>query len=491
MLKKLDKEICKKYGMALTIVIVTVAVIWGAWRIIEDKTVPLENAAEAYTQAVAQLSAAENIYYKVSGTRTISDNGATTEESFTQLITYEKQGTNDFLGCVEEDLHIGTQSIKSFEFFSKGVAYFTTQGASFQSEMTADAYTDRYTPAVPVDPALYAEITGVKNSKAITISFSKPGAVASWIRANGITLVDAAATVTLTPDGVLRVSNYSVTYTQNDATFTLNVAVEIMNNATPPLQLPDSSAYTPISDISVPKTLERSCGYLTAIQNIRSVYSDAIFCEAFGDERIQTIRLTTNETDGLSAELDTVVAVSNSSKAGVVTTSTKKESFESGIYSYSVDGSTFENDSSVNEDIMEGYCDNLLIGTILLPDYIGSADVEETDDVISISFLPTDEFANILAQDACLSLYQNATILIEQALSYETDEATCYLTIDKVSGYPISSGFYYSGTYVIGGIPYQLSFKADQTYDYTVNPVEDEEITEPTENTEAQETEIS
>ena len=491
MFRHLDKDLIKKYAMALTIVIVTIAAIWGAWRISDDKTVPLNNPEEVYNRAVSQLSESESIYYKVTGTRMISDNGITTEERFTQLITYEKCGTNDFRGCVEEDLQIGTQSIKSFEFFSDGTAYFTTQGASYQSEMTADSYTDRYAPAVPVDPSLYAHIDGVQNSKAITISFSKPGAVASWIAVNGVTLVEAAAVVTLSPDGDLRVSNYSVTYTQGNVTFSLNVAVEIMNSAAPLLQLPDSSAYTPISDISVSKTLERSCGYLTAIQSVCSVYSDTIFCEAFGDERTQTISLVANEADSLSTDLDTAIFVSNSSKAGIVATSTKKEIFKNGVYSYSVDGADFEADNSVDADVMKSYCDNLLIGTILLPDYIGSVDVEETEGVISISFQPTDEFANILAQDACLSLYQNATILIEQAHSYKTDEATCYLTIDKISGYPASSGFYYSGTYVIGGIPYQLSFKADQTYSYTANPINEEDSTDPAENTEAQETKVS
>ena len=479
--------------MALSLVIITVMLIGCTSSSNKDEgnPVPIENAVAVYDQAVAQLSAEENIYYKVTGTRMISDNGISTEESFTQLITYENRGSKDFTSCVEEDLQIGSHAIKSFEFFSKDVAYFTTQGANFQSEMTADDYTDRYTPVAPVDSSLYAQITGTKNRKAITISFEKAGSVASWVEENGIALIDSSATATLTADGELRVSNYSVTYTKDALMISLDVTVEIMNNAMPPLQIPDSSAYAPISDISIPKTLERSCGYLTAINKIRSDYSETIFCEAFGDKRIQTISLAADRTDSLSAELDTVMSVSNSSKAGAVTTYTKKELFKSGVYTYSVDGITFENDSSVGKDIMQSYCDSLLIGTVMLPDYIGSVNVEEADGVISISFLPTEEFANILAQDACLSLYQNGTVLIEQALSYKTDEVTCYLTIDKASGYPLSSGFYYSGTYIVGGIPYQLSFQADQTYDYTATAVDEEESTEPTEYTKTQETEVS
>ena len=478
MFKFLEKYLHKKYAMALTIVIVTIAAISGAWRISDDKAVPINNPEEVYNRAVSQLSAAESIYYKVTGTRMISDNGITSEERFTQLITYEKWGTNNFRGCVEEDLQIGTQNIKSFEFFSEGTAYFTTQGASYQSEMTADDYTCRYAPVVPVDSSLYAQITGFKSRKSSTICFSKTGVVASWIGASGITLVDATATATLSPKGSLLSSSYCVTYSHDGTTITLDIAVEILDKDPAAIQLPDSSVYTPIADISVPKTLERSCGYLTAIQDIHSVYADTIFCEAFGDQRTQTVTLSTSGDDGFSAEVDTTVSVTNSGKAGVVTTSTKKELFEKNAYSYAMDGVTFENDTNVSEAEMQNYCDNLLIGTILLPDCIGAVDVTESDNFIIFSFLPTNEFANILAQDACLSLYQNATILMEQALSSKTNDVTCYLTINKVSGYPISSGFYYSGTYNISGIPYQLSFKADQTYDYVPPSIVNEKGTD-------------
>ena len=485
MFKNLNKDLIKKYAMALTIIIVTIAAIWGAWRVNEDKTIPLEYPDKVYNQAVARISAEESIYYKVIGSRTITDNGITTEENFTQYITYEKYGTNDFCGSVEENLQIGHQNIRSFEFFSDGTAYFTTQGASYQSKMTADTYAGRYAPSVPVDSSLYAQITGFKNEKSTTILFAQPSTTASWIAASGITLIDATATATLSSKGSLLSSNYCVTYSQNSATFSLNITVEILDTDPAAIQLPDSSIYTPIADISVPKALERSCGYLTAIQDIHAVYSDTIFCEAFGDERTQTVTLSTSGDNGFSAEVGTTVSVSNSSKAGVIATSTKKESFKKNAYSYTMDGVTFENDASVGEAEMKSYCDNLLIGTILLPDYIGSVDVAETDNVITLSFQPTNEFAEILAQDACLSLYQNATVLMEQALSSKTNEVTCYLTINKTSGYPVESGFYYSGTYNIGGIPYQLSFKADQTYDYIPPLIANEENADPIEYTDA------
>ena len=106
MFKKLDKEFHIKYGTVLTIVIITAVVIWGAWRHNTNKEIPLENAPEVYNQAISRLFAIEDVYYKVSGTKKISADGNSTEETFTQLITYENQGTKDFRGCVEEDTKI-------------------------------------------------------------------------------------------------------------------------------------------------------------------------------------------------------------------------------------------------------------------------------------------------------------------------------------------------------------------------------------------------
>lgn len=482
--KKFSKEFYIKIAIALTVIIVTAVVIWGAWRVTEDKTVVLQNASDVYTHAIEKLSTQENIHYNVTSNKKIQSSSGIIEESFVQLISYESQNTSAFRGCVEEDLTVGSHKIKSFEFFADNVAYFTTQGASFQTEMTQLEYTKRYTPAAPIDASLYAEISGIRNSKESIITFKKPGAVALWINETGAQAVDGTASVVIDREGNLKSSQYIITYTTQISTVTLEINVEIIYGNTLPIQLPNTSAYTPISDINVPKILERACGYLTSVQTVHSIYRDSVYCEAFGDKREQTIQLSTNKTDSFTASVDTTVSISNSSKADAVSTSTRKERFKNGIFSYSMDGVNFQDDSSVDQTIMNSYCESLLIGTVPLPEHIQSAEITTLNNIIQIQFQPGDDFANILAQDACLALYQNATILIEQALSSKTDEVTCYLNIAADTGYPTASGFYYTGIYDIGGIPYKLSFKADQIY--SVSPIEPEvPETDPTEGADA------
>ena len=464
MFKKFSKEFYTRIGIALTVIVVTVFVIAGAWRSVNEKIVPLENAADIYALAIDRLSQVENIYYRVTGSKTVTFGENSVGENFTQLITFEGKNSSSFRGCVEESLKIGSQEIKSFEFFADGNAYFTTQGVSFQANMEQTAYIERYTPVITIDPSLYAEISGTATARKMQITFAKPGAVEDWVANSACSLIDATASVVLDKKGHLAESVYTVTYSQNDTIVTLAVQVEIIDKNAPTIQLPDKQVYAPISDISAPKLLERACGYLTAIQHISAEYSDSIYCEAFGDERTQSSVLTVSNAAPYAADVDTTVSVSNSSKAGSVTTTVKCDRFEDGVYSYSTDGTNYNLENSVDQTSMQSYVESLLVGTILLPEHIASVSVAETDTALQLTFHPDEAFANILAQDACIMVYQNPTILIDQASSNKTEHISSYLNIDKFTGIPISSGFQYSGTYTICDIPYKLSFKADQSY---------------------------
>ena len=320
--------------------------------------------------------------------------------------------------------------------------------------------------------------------KEATITFEKPGAVETWINEAGCAILDATASVILNKHGEITNSNYNASYEKGDATIILQVNVEIIYDNFTPIQLPNTDAYLPISDISVPKHLERSCGYLTAIQNVVADYADTIYCEAFGDERIQTSTLTVNSANEYTAEVDTSVSVSNSSKAGSISTASKCERFENGVYTYATDGNTYLQEDSVDQASMQDYVESLLIGTILLPEHIGSVEVVETESELQFKILPKEDFANILAQDACIMVYQNPTVLIEQASENTINNISSYLNIDKNTGIPIASGFQYTGTYTIGGIPYRLTFQADQNYYYEPLLEDDKaESAEPTEDT--------
>lgn len=480
MFKRITKRHLIGGGTALVIMIVAFAVICGAWRgSARAKPVPLDNAAEIYAEAAAALKARENIYYQVEGAISATIGTNTLEENFTQLITIEAPGTEQMRVCVEETRRIGSYNITRFSFYADGKEYLTVQGASFQAAVSADEFNTKLIPSVLIDPTLYVESAGITVGKESTISFTKPAAIEVWAAA-GAEPINAESTAFLNKDGALTSSVYTATYKQDGISYTVHYTVKIIDAEVPPIQLPDDSAFTPINAINTPYLLEKACGYLMNISSVHAQYKDTIACEAFGDERSQAIQIRTDNTDGWRAQVDTSVSVSNSSKAGAVTTSTKSELFSDNTYSASTDGAEFVTNSEVDLTAMTDYCHNLLIGTVMHPQYIISAEMNVIEDICSISFQASEDFAQILAEEACTTLYQSPLVLSNMSESSATDTATCYLNINKTTGFPVSAGFNYQGTYTISGIPYRLTFRADQTYAFSVP-------TTPEENTEAKE----
>lgn len=464
----MQKRIKKRHlicaGTVFIIITVAFAVIWGAWRGSGSKPIPLKNPGEIYAQAVSMLETNRNIYYRVDGTKETTIGNTVLAESFTQLITYEAWGTETPRGCVEQTLHIGSYDIESFDILADGTRYLTIQGSGFTAPGEADGFAAKYPPAVPIESALYADVTGVSIAGNATISFTNPAVVEDWAADGSAELTSAEGTAFIDRDGNLTKSIYTATYKQGGSAFKLHITVEVLDFDVRPIQTPDTSAYTSISDINTPLLLEKACGYLTSVGAIRAEYSDAISCQAFGDERSQTTRLVTGGTDDWSAQVDTTVSVSNSSKAGVVTTHTKTEQFTGNQYTASEDGCEYASNPDVDLSAMKSYCQNLLIGTMLLPRDIAAVDLKEIDNLYCITFRASDEFAQLLAEEACTTLYQNPDVLKDLAHSSSIDAVICYLNVEKYTGFPVSSGFDYRETYTISELPYALSYKADQTY---------------------------
>lgn len=486
MFKRITKRHMIGGGIALVIMIVAFAVICGAWRSSPPKAIPIENPTELYVQAVSALQNTPSLYYEVNGATSFTDNNNTIEESFEQFITINAQNTEEMRIRVEEISHIGDFDIQRFDFYDNGTEYLTVQGASFCAPSSPDDFCDKFVPLVMFDPALYMDIAGVSVGDESTISFQTPVAIETWA-STGVDLISAEGLVVLGQDNTLLSSTYTASYLLGTTEYTVHYQAKFNDNAPSPIQLPNADAYLPIEDIDAPYLLERACGYLMNSNNLQARYSDSIICQAFGDERKKEVALAiSSDSDGWSASAETTVAVTNSSKTGV-TTSTKSEIFKNGVYVASIDGEPYTENTDVDLTAMDSYCDNLLIGTILLPEYILTAKREQIENITCITFDATSQFAKVLATEACTILYQTETILDDLAQNVTIEAMTCYLNIDTATGYPVSAGFNYDGTYLISDLPYALSFKADQSY--TVPSLETEtpatEATIETENLES------
>lgn len=430
-----------------------------------DEPKILENADAVYQEAVNRLNGQENIQLNIFYDKSTTIGGEIFREQSTQVVTYQGLGTEQMQGIANETLHIGNYSISISELYADGTGYFTVNGSNFRGSISQEEYLSRYIPTAPVSAELYASIHGNATKEETVIHFSRAATAEGWAQEGSMENIEAEGTAYLDADGNLTKTMYLLSYTLGSAKVTLTAAVEI--SQAQPIQLPeDTSAYAQIAYLDAPRTLETACGYLLATNNASAAYSDTISCEAFGDIRTQTVNVRTTGIGSWTAQVDTVVTLENSSKAGVVSSTAKSEKFEDGTYTTQIDGGEPSIGTDISTSDMRQYCQDILVATIMLPEYITDARLTESETAYRIEFAAKEAFAQMLSSEACTTLYQSADVLTGISQAYQTDGVTCYLTVDKQTGLPTASGFSYSGTYTISELPYRLIYQADQAYTY-------------------------
>lgn len=425
----------------------------------------LADADVLYENAVAAVTNASNLSLNITQQKEITVGNETFNETSTQTVTYEGLDSEHLQVAMEETLQAGSHTVTITELYADGVGFFTVEEGRFTFSANRDEYLARYTPAVLLDTSLYSSITGTRAKGIACITFAQPSGFEPWLDIENAELISAVGTAYIDKAGQLTESRYELTYTQGNAYIRQSITVEPVDALHSPIQIPeDTSAYTPISDPNILRLLEIACGHLLEATSVTSTYTDTILCHAFGDQRSQSIVINAVSADQLDAQVDTSVSLSNSGKLGSASTVSKTERFSNGIYTVVVNDGEETAKSDIDAAAMHSYCQDILVGTMALPQYITGASVTETEDTYQIRFTASEDFGQLLQKEACLTLYQDADILSKQAQSYRTDSVLCYLTLHKSTYLPVASGFHYVGIYTIDALPYPLEFRADQQY---------------------------
>ena len=147
----------------------------------------------------------------------------------------------------------------------------------------------------------------------------------------------------------------------------------------------------------------------------------------------------------------------------------KAESFSNGQYHIATDDSETVQDPSIHAEAMNTYFRNQLISTIMLPEYIDSCTVVNSNETVRFQFTGNNAFAEFLCQNAGQQLYADAELLTDKATPIETANLTCYLEIDGITSLPLGSGIHYAGSYKAEGLPYSFTYDACQAYQYALN----------------------
>ena len=429
------------------------------------KSTPLDSdqALSLYQKAIRTLPHS-SYTYTISTTKETVLEKSIISETATQDITYQNLGTDRFLATVYEELKIGDQVISSKEQFKEDTGYFSIADSGFRCSISADEFTARYAPLLLISSDLYGKVGGYKNRSGYVLKFTDPITLEPWVTKTPGTPIQAEGTVTLTKNEEIVHFRYNCTYIENGIEYTIRIQSTPSKEQKSVTIAEDTSRFTQISHPDAAKFLELSCAYLMAATDVHAIYDDTTFCQAFGDNRIQNIVLDTSTKEDWVARVITTTTLSNDSKSIGQSTIIKEENYDHNGYTIRINESEPTEDEQILQGVMREHCQNILIGSIMLPEYIASVEISEEEGILTYRYAANDAFVAQIRSDAFIALYQDPNVLNTHTQEYTTETAEFYLSVDLATKLPCSSGYYYTGFYTVDALPYRLIYNAEQTY---------------------------
>ena len=431
----------------------------------EARSIVLADAASVYRQALDEFLYNKNATLTVTSSVSMIAAGSVFKEETTQTVYYQKLSNDNMRAGVLATVRMGDYSFDTAHYYTGKNAYLILNETAFSSPMTAEEFQSSYIPAVMIDPSHYGSITGIDTGEFTSVIFHQPKEPEAWAAESDAVLVSGNASAILDADRKLTESTYEITYTLGGAT--IRKAVHMQIQTTQDVELPALTDSTPVENLNALTALERACGYLLQADVIGSESKEAIFCEAFGDDRNQTVAMYMHgKDDTYAADITTTVSLYNSSRGGEVTNISQALQFRSGIATLSENGAAAVERPDITGAVMRKHCRNMLISTVLLPDYICAATVTETEDAYVYHFEANAQMSELMCENICTILYQTPELLDAMASGHTDLVMNGSLTIDKQTGFPLSSGIRYESSHTIKDFPYALRYETEQTYNF-------------------------
>lgn len=412
-------------------------------------------------------TAADAVYASGDFTLLISTETKTTvgadvfTEASQQTLCVMDFGTEDMSASMTETLTIGSYSTSICEAYSDGTGYFSVDGTVFTSSMTADEYLRLYAPAALLDPALYSQILSAKQDDTTIIQFQQAAGSETWAVPEKAQLEEASGQAVLDKGGNLVSCSYCADYTYGAASVSLSVTVTV-DTAPVSITLPGNTGSSVTLEYpNAVRMLEKACGYLRQASSVTAQTTNSIACQAGGDylSRYYTLNMY-EEMSLLELSLDLI----SYSAGGAVTHYEQTERFQNGVYSITENDGDAVTRSDIASETMRTYCQDILLESILLPEYITTAEIADLGSTYLLEFTGSEKLAQLICENACVTLYENGDLLNDLASAYVTNTISCYISIDKYTGLPTASGLNYSGTHTIEGYGYLLNVQTDQAY---------------------------
>ena len=436
-----------------------------------ETTAPTEAVTEPpveqpYEEACAAVNSASDLSTRVTLNKTTQVAGETFEEEIRQFLSFSDIGTDTMAVSSEESVSYSNVYSSSYdEIYADGVLYLTVDDTHrFREEISAGDCLSRYIPAVLLDTSLYASITAEESDSSTLFTFTGATAAEAWAIPEDAKLVEASGTAQLSASGSLQKSTYSVTYTYGSAQITLEALVYVAIEPVTVEAPADPEAYTLLECVDAAKMMEASVGYLYQASTYSSSQLESIYSQAAMVVRNQSTILNTYYKDDVFVSKSETGVFFRDYSAYETYEYDLEEKFVDGVFSYSEDGGEAEEVPDVSASYIRALYEAERAVNILALDYWQEATATDLGSLYLIELTLTDEFGDESQGIISDFLWDDENFLMDLASDYVNTELTAYVGIDKYTGLPTSTGYYFEGSHTISGYEYPLSMQVDQSF---------------------------
>lgn len=455
----MKKRIITVSAIALAMILLFVA----GFLITYPRLTPIKDGQTRYEKALKNIPSSYDL--KVEKATTIIVGEKVYEETSKMELYYRDVGTADQRIGLTETIKTSNTTVSVSETYLQDTVYLSVQDRFFSGALSSERTATRYIPAI-LDNTIYENVNGYRSKGLIQIHFTSPTAAEIWAMPVGGEMLSSSGITFLDNQGALSSVSYTVSYHYGNAEIRKEFDISIYPASETDITTPeDTTIYRPVDYIDGPVLLEKMCGLLLQEQNITATTEEYMFCGAFGDQRTKTEILEILDIDPLEASIDTTISRSNTSHGSAPVITKQYQSFTNGEYTASINNDPAESNPAITDQYMKEYCQNMLLGTLLLPEYITDIQLSVDDDRFVITYQASSDFADIITEDICNTLYGDPTALSSQATGHTVQEITNTVEIDKATGLPIKTSIIYHGYHTIDEVSYPLKYEIMQTYE--------------------------
>ncbi len=449
--------VCLLAGMAGCSEETTAATATASTGAATQSTAAVQDIAAVYDPAVRALESASELAYHITYSESRLIGTEIFLREFTSEAVYTGRNTGDMKARITEELAFGSYKTQSVSAYASGNAYCSVNGCDFISPTDAKSFLAAQIPAVLLDRTHYASFSMEQTETGTHIQFLNAAAPEDWAASSAdAQFLEGWGTAALDESGNLISSEYHLQYQAGEATYFLEVSVQIKDDLPSEIPLPEDSNRVKIGDIRIPKMILQVVGDIYSARAISSSATERMYCQVASMTRTQQVEVYTHGSGADFAALadHTVTLVDYTNSA---TVNTQTETFLDGAYSYSTNGSTGTS-ADISAERMRTYCEDLCLSYLMTTDSLAGAEIQQIGDFYCIRLEGSETFA----EGICDKIYRYINMDLDGYAEYSDDEVSGYLTIRRDTGLPTALGICLSRSHTIYGETYQTTYQVDQ-----------------------------